>query len=111
MDYEIRRICALNGLFRGSQTLTREESSSSSTRLPLIGAALTYNASCDFPRIAILMSDHTDVLCQLLHGKNPAGGESAGDTMLEVNEEDGVRLSATASMASAESENGLKRKR
>ena len=66
MDQELKEICALNSFFRGSPCITRE---SPLARLSLMGAALTNSASTDFQCTGLLLTDHVDLLCEVLHGK------------------------------------------
>jgi hypothetical protein len=51
-----------NRFYRGSGTLVKE---SISVRPMLMGSALVQRASKNFRRTACLLSDHTDILCQL----------------------------------------------
>ena len=77
MDLEMKEICALNRFLRRSPRITRE---SSSVRLLLMGAALTNSAISDVQRIGILLTDHVDLLCDVLHWRE-CDGETVDGTI------------------------------
>ncbi len=75
MDKEALNIMAFNRFFRGSLQLRNELVP---IRPLFMGAALTETA-CTFQRIGLLLSDHVDVLCELVYEvvlPTVAGGES-----------------------------------
>jgi hypothetical protein len=61
-DNELDAIYAMNRVFRGSQRLINEPTY---TRRSLFGAALTLRAASDFPRTALLLADHVDLLYEI----------------------------------------------
>jgi hypothetical protein len=60
---DIQDVIMLNRYFRKT-LLLREQLDH--LRPFLVVAALTHSAAGSFPRIGILLSDHTDVLCELM---------------------------------------------
>lgn len=64
-DEEMETICAVTRFFYGSQSLLGVEPNH---RLALVNAALTRNSENDMERTGIVLHDHADLLCELLHG-------------------------------------------
>lgn len=63
-DENIEEIYAVNRFFQGSERLTKEPTL---IRLLLMGAAFTHRAAGDFHRAGLLLNDHTDMFCEILH--------------------------------------------
>ena len=107
MDDEMEQISSLNRFFLGSKSMTREPPT---TRLSLLGAALTNSATRDLQRIGLLLSDHTDLLCEVVcETVCISTAEFDGDS--EANEEDEDLPLAFMSVASLERDAERKRKR
>ena len=105
-DSEIDRIDELNVFLRGSDRLKTE---APSTRLSLFGATLTERTTCDIQLIGLLLMDHTDVLCELLHERMYEVETEA--EIIETYEEGGVLSASIAPAAGAEGDRGVKRQR
>ncbi|GAX25470.1 hypothetical protein FisN_12Lu011 [Fistulifera solaris] len=63
---ELKEICSTNRFFRGSQNVIGKLPSS---RLALLGAAMTHNGPSDLQRTGILLNDHVDLLLEMLQDK------------------------------------------
>lgn len=63
----INRLNSLNHFYRGSASLLNE---SSSLRRQLVTSALMQDAARNVPQIALLLSDHADILCEYLISVN-----------------------------------------
>jgi hypothetical protein len=61
------QLYALNGFYNGSAALVKE---STPSRPPLVATALTECASECFLYTALLLSNHTDALCEIMSGVN-----------------------------------------
>lgn len=71
----IPQIYQLRRCYFGSPTLIQD---SASLRQSLVGTALVETASSSFPRCALLLADHVDVLCDFLQytdAEEPAAPE------------------------------------
>ena len=76
----IDKLYALNTFYRGSAMLMKEESTS--LRPLLVAAALNESASGKVQRTALLLSHHTDMLCEFVHGVDlDAAASVAGRSM------------------------------
>ncbi|GAX17696.1 hypothetical protein FisN_10Lh407 [Fistulifera solaris] len=63
----IDTLYALNDFYNGSFDLLKEDSTS--LRPLYVATALTAGASANFQCAALLLSDHTDILCEFLHNE------------------------------------------
>ena len=61
----IDKLYLLNRFYHGSVALVKE---STESRPDLVAAALTEGASSTFPHSALVLSDHTDMLCESMNG-------------------------------------------
>ena len=77
---EIDRMYAFNRFFLDSQSLMQ---SLLPLLPPLVAEALINSASCDFPRAAVLMANHPDALCELVHYLSLPSSEEHDSVALE----------------------------
>jgi hypothetical protein len=91
----IDKLYALNAFYNGSAALLKDDATA--WRPPLVVTALTESASENFQYTALLLSNHTDVLCEFLGAvnldsvtmtlKRTTGAEPAGPAQKEARKE------------------------
>ena len=85
-DDELKEIYAMNRFVSGSERLTKE---ATLDRPVFMGAAFTHSAAGDFQRAGLLLKDHVDIFCEILHELELTGRADEEDSLARRNTEDG----------------------